>query len=835
MTLLQDLRYGLRLLRRAPGFAVIAILVLALGIGANAAVFSIVNALVLRPQAGRLGDVVGVFNRGRAGLDGVRESYRAFSYPAYVDIRDGNDVFEGLTAYAVTLVGVGEGTATRRMLAAIVASNYFSTLGASPVVGRPFLPEEEKPNAGTLVAVASYEQWRQHAFAQDFVGSVTRINGLDFTVVGVAPRGFNGTMGFAGPSWWFPLGAYDQIVSDFFREGARDFSDRAHAALSLVGTLRPGVTTRSAQPRLELIARRLALAYPDTDRDRVFEIAPQFLLGSSVRPQSNEPILAISAILVLMATLVLVVACLNLANLMLARGNARRREIAVRMALGGGRLRIVRQLLTEALVLSGAGAAGGLLVADWTMKILARSLAENFPIAISIDADPDARVLAAAAGFAVLSTLAFALGPAFSLARGVGLADAGAEGRTTAADRRGSRVVTGPRLIVAQLALSLALVATGGLFVRGAMSLPSLDAGFGLDHQLVAGIDPGLGGFGETRGRELYRALLERVRALPGVERASMASLVAFGDERESRQVYLPGSDESVASPTFEIVGANYFDTLGLRLRAGREFTMTEEAGGSAAAAKAIVNEPLARQLFGDVDPVGRQIQIRLQTNDPLTTFEIIGVAPGLRQAILDPAPVPQVYVSFGGHYRSSMNIHVRTNAGVRDEDMLSALGRELRSLDNRLPILRLRTMTAHRDASVFSWMLRAAAALFGSFGILALLLAAIGVYGLEAYNVSRRTREIGIRLALGARTANVAQLVLSDGLRATAWGLAIGMGFALASGRLVSGFLFQVSPFDPVVLAASALVLAAAVAAACLVPLRRAVRVEPLAALRAD
>ena len=835
MSLLQDLRYGLRLLRRAPGFAAVAILVLSLGIGANAAVFSIVNALVLRPQAGRLGDVVGVFNRARAGLDGRRDSYRAFSYPAYVDIRDSNDVFGGLTAYAVTLVGVGEGTATKRMLAAIVASNYFSTLDTALVAGRPFLPEEEKPATGTLVAVASYEQWRQHAFASDFVGSVTRINGLDFTVVGVAPRSFSGTMGFAGPSWWFPLGAYDQIVSDFFREGGRDFSDRANPALSLVGTLRPGVTAQSAQLRLDVLARRLAAAYPDTDADRVFEIASQFLLGSSVRPQSNEPILAISAILVLMATLVLVVACLNLANLMLARGNARRREIAVRMALGGGRLRIVRQLLTEALVLSAVGAAGGVLVADWTMKMLATSLGQNLPIAISIDAAPDARVLAATAAFAVLSTLAFALGPAFSLARGVGLADAGAEGRATAADRRGSRFVSGPRLIVAQLALSLALVATGGLFVRGAMSIPGLDAGYRLDHQLVGGLDPGLAGFGETRGRELYRALLDRLRALPGVESASIASMVAFGDERESRQIFLPGSEEAASSPTFEIVGADYFDTLGLRMRAGREFTMTEEAGGSGAVAKAIVNEPLARKLFGDVDPVGRQIQIRLQTNDPLSTFEIIGVAPGLREAILDPGPVPQVYVAFGGHYRSNMNVHVRTGAGVRDEDMLVALARELRLIDNRLPILTLRTMTAHRDASVFAWMLRVAAMLFGSFGGLALLLAAVGVYGLEAYNVSRRTREIGIRMALGARVADVAQLVLGDGLRATAWGLTIGLVFALASGRIVSGFLFRVSPFDPLVLAGSALVLSAAVAAACLVPLRRAVRVQPLDALRAD
>lgn len=355
MSFLQDIRYAVRLFRRAPGFTFIAVLVLALGIGANAAVFSIVNALLLRPSSGRLGDIVGVFNRARAGLDGRRDTYRGFSYPAYVDIRDGNDVFEGLTAHAMTLVGVGEGSAAKRMLAASVASNYFSTLGVSTVAGRPFLVDEEKPGSGTRVMIAAYEQWRQRAFAADFVGRTVRINGLDFTVVGVAPEGFNGTMGFAGPSWWFPLGAYDQIVGDLFREGGRDLSDRAHTALVLAGTLRPGVTRQAAQLRLDVLARRMEVAYPDTDRDRAFEIAPLVRMGSSTRPQSSEPLVAVSAILVLMAMLVLVVACLNLANLMLARGNARRREIAVRMALGGGQIRIIRQLLTEALVLSAAG------------------------------------------------------------------------------------------------------------------------------------------------------------------------------------------------------------------------------------------------------------------------------------------------------------------------------------------------------------------------------------------------------------------------------------------------------------------------------------------------
>jgi predicted permease len=828
---MQDLRHAFRLLRRTPGFTVVAVLVLALGIGANAAVFSIVNALMLRRLPGRVNELVGVFNADRTRPG----SYRSFSYPAYLDIRDNNDVFDNVMAQMASLVGVGEGDATRRVFAMVVSSNYFRTVAVPLAAGRAFSPEEERPGAAMLVAVASYDAWRARNFERDLVGSTVNVNGMDFTVVGVAPEGFTGTGAIAGPEWWFPLGAYDQVVNDFFREGGAGLATRSHAALMLAGTLKPAVSLTDAQGRLDPLARGLAEAYPDTDRDRAFTLAPLRRIGMGSSPQADDLLPLISGLLLAMSALVLVVACLNLANLMLARGNARRREIAVRMALGGGRVRIVRQLMTEALVLSIAGAAAGVVIAWWTPSFLAASMTSSFPISISIDVAPDMRVVAATSFFAILSTIAFALRPAWSLSEADLVSDTKSDSRTTGLRGRSPRLVSGPRLIVAQLALSLALVATGGLFVRGALTITDIDAGHSFDRQLVVSVDPSLAGFDDGRGRELYRASLERLRGLGGVEAASFASSVAFGEITEHLSVRLPGESERAADPVFRIVGADYFQTLGLRMLSGREFAVSDETASPRAATLAIVNSPPAERLFGCENPVGRQIQVRARNNEPHRTLEIIGAAPGLRHDLFDPGPVPHIYVAFGGEYRANMNFDIRVADASREAEMLATVARELRQVESRLPIVALQTMTAHRDKSFLAWTIGAAAGLFGAFGVLALLLATIGVYGLEAYDVSRRTREIGIRMALGARAADVARLVLSDGLRATIWGLAIGLVLAVGIGRLVSGVLFRVTPFDPVVLTVAALILSAAALLACAVPLRRATRVEPIEALRTE
>jgi putative ABC transport system permease protein len=359
------------------------------------------------------------------------------------------------------------------------------------------------------------------------------------------------------------------------------------------------------------------------------------------------------------------------------------------------------------------------------------------------------------------------------------------------------------------------------------------DPGFSLDRQLVVGVDAGMAGYDEARGRATYRLMLDRLRALPGVEQVSIASTVPFGEFSEGREAR---AGDQKASPGYMIVGADYFKTLGLPMLRGREFTAAEEEASPRAATLAIVNQPLARKLFGDGDPVGRQIQVGERERGTEQTLEIVGVAPGLRFEVFDLAPVPLLYVASGGPYRGSMNVHLRVSGAPGAEAaMLDPIRRELRRIDERLPIVSMRTMSNHRDASVDAWSVRAGAALFSAFGGLALLLATIGVYGLKAYDVSRRTREIGIRMALGATGGDVERLVMRDGVRTTIIGLGVGLLLAAAIGKLVSGLLFQVSPFDPVVMTSAAVVLSATAMLASYLPARRATRVAPTEALRAE
>ena len=822
--LLRDLRYSLRLLRRTPAFSGVAIGVLALGIGANTAVFSLVNTLLLRPRLGRIDQAVGVFSRDRTKPD----SFRDFSYPAYLDLRDRSGVFESLMAHTFSLVGVRDGDTTRRTFASLVSANYFSTLGVSLAAGRTFTAAEEHPGAGVPVAIASYDVWRRAGFDPALVGRTVRVNATDFTIVGIAPKGFAGTMALLSPEYWFPLGAYDAVENQMFKSGTGRLGDRTNYPLNLAGILKPGVSARAADARLDQFARELGQAYAGTDRDRTFLTAPLPRMGVSSQPEQRNPMALVSALLVLMAVLVLGVACMNLANLLLARGAARRKEIAVRQALGCGRWPIVRQLFVEGLTLSTIGAAVGVVIAVWVTRLLSASLTRVLPFRVDVEATLDLRVLLAVAGFAVFSTIAFALGPAWALARAPLTPDLkGDAGRK-------SRLASGPTLVVAQIAVSLALVTAGGLFVRGAMKASGADLGFSLDHQLVVGLDPSLAGYSEARTRAFYRDMLERVRSLPGVAGASFSSTVPFGDISEGRKVQV-GSAPAVEA-NFTVVGADFFSTLGLHMLRGREFTHEEEQGGGRAATAAVITEPLARKLFGDADAVGRQIQVSEHEGVAPRTLEVVGVAPGMRHDLFDAAPVAELYVSYGGQFRENMNLRVRTDARPGAEAaLLSTIRQTLQHEDPRLPIIALSTMADFRDRSVPAWGVRAGASLFSAFGVLALLLATVGVYGLKAYDVSRRTREIGIRMALGATTSDVERLVLREGVRTTAVGLGIGLVLAAGVGKLVSGLLYQVSPLDPAVLTTAAALLAGSALVASYLPARRATRVVPLEALRTE
>src|SRR5262245_55213572 len=366
LQLLQDFRHGLRVLRHTPGFTAVAIVVLALGIGANTAVFALVHALLLQPRPGRIDQLVAVFSRDRNKPD----QYRDFSYPAYVDLRERGDVFDSLMAHTFSTVGITEGDTTRQTFAAIVSANYFSTLGVSLARGRMFTPDEERPSSASRVTIASYAVWRRTGFDPSFVGRTIRASGADYTVVGIAPRGFSGTMTLVSPEWWFPLGSYDAIVNEMFKQRATGLTDRGNYPLNLAAALRPGVTAAAAAPVLDAFGKRLSDEYPGTDKNQTFLLGPVPHMSVSSQPESGNPIAGVSVLLTVMAALVLVVACLNLANMLLARGAARRREIAIRQALGSGRLRIVQQLIVEGLALSAVGAVVGLAFGAWTSGAL---------------------------------------------------------------------------------------------------------------------------------------------------------------------------------------------------------------------------------------------------------------------------------------------------------------------------------------------------------------------------------------------------------------------------------------------------------------------------------
>jgi predicted permease len=827
---LQDLRFGFRTLLKTPGFTAVAVAVLALGIGANTAMFTVVNTLLLRPLAGRADELVGLYSHDRTKPD----SFRAFSYPNYTDIRDGNDLFDGLMAHTFSMVGVPNGDGMRQTFVEVVSSNYFDTLGAPLAAGRAFTRDEERPGARLPVAIVRYDR-------ADLLGKTIKVNAIDFTVVGIAPPGFTGTMALIAPEMWLPLGMYDVVVNDFFKKKGTGLDDRTADTLVVAGRLKPGVTMATAAARLDVLSRQLAQAFPAVNHDQLLTVNALPRLGTSTSPSSDAGPAGAAAFLMGVAAIVLLIACLNIANMLLARGSARRREIAIRLAIGGGRGRIVRQLLTEGLLLAGAGAAGGVLLASWSTGALAASLAAVMPLGIEFHPAPDLRVLAATTGFAVLATVLSGLGPALKASK-VNLVD-DLKGQTSSGPGPRRRLL-GARnlLVVGQIALSLMLLAAGGLFTRGAFKAAAANPGFSYDNQLLVGIDPSLVQYDEPRGRERERATLERIRRIPGVAAASVASSVPLGEFHEDHLVErrggAGGNRDARVQAVYRIVGADYFRTLALPMIRGREFTAVEEDSPTAPPV-AIVDERFARRLFGADDPIGQTIRFAdtpgRSESFEAQTMQIVGVAAPIRDELFDREAGPAIYVPMGRNYRANVSLHVRIARAGSEGDVLAAVRQSLRDLDPRLPIVTATTMHAFHDRSLELWAVRSGGRLFLTFGLLALLLAVVGLYGVKSYVVSQRTREIGVRMALGARPQDVMALVLREGALIAGIGVAVGLPLAALLGVALSSLLFEVRPLDPIVFATAPAVLAAASLVATWLPARRAMRVTPLTALRSE
>ena len=554
----QDLRYACRALGNHPGFTAAAVLVLALGIGANSAVFSLIDAFLLKPLAvTKPEELVGLYSRDTKHPD----TYRSFSYPNYLDIRDSQAAFSSVTAYNLALVGIKEGDITRRTFADVVSSNYFSTLGVPLFEGRSFRAEEEE-SGGDPTVIVSYSLWRKTGEDPQLIGKHLRINDHLFTIIGITPKGFTGTTVLASPEVYVPLGAYGFVMNDFESHG-KPLDARDNNALFLVGRLKPGVTPQAANAGLAVVASQMGKAFPAENKDQVLSVHPLSRLSISTNPSSDNDPWAAAMLLLSLAAVVLLIASLNLANMMMAKGSVRRKEIAIRLAIGGSRRRIVQQLITEGLVLAILGGASGLFVASWSTTLLIGSLSRVTPFDLVYDSAPDVRVLAAALVFCGMSAVIFALFPAWKLSKPKTWLDLKENAGENVAGRPRRLFSRGNTLVIAQLSLSLMMLGASGLFIRSGTRAANVQPGFSLDNEITGEVDASLANQDEVRGRQTYRALLERLRRIPGVRSVAIAASVPFCMTWSGTSVLPSNSMASKGRPLlyahFNIVTDSYF------------------------------------------------------------------------------------------------------------------------------------------------------------------------------------------------------------------------------------------------------------------------------------
>ncbi len=829
----QDTRFALRTLRHSPGFALTAIVTLALGIGVNIGMFSLVNGLLLRPLYERPDEVVGVYSRSTV----ASGEGRGVSYPNYLDLSEGTaDVFANLAAHSTVFAGLDVGEGARRTLASSVTANYFQIFGLPLALGRPFTAEEERLGADIRVAIISYPLWEQRGADPGVLGRPVRVNGAQFTVVGVAPKGFTGTS-IPGPEVWLPLGAHETFRTEAAPAGPSLGAREAHE-LTVVGRLRAGTSIETAAPALTTVARRLEQAFPAVNGGYTLEMSAPSRLMFMPGPGGGALAASLALLLMVMPAIVLLVACLNLVDLLLARGQVRGREMAIRSSLGGGRARLTRQLVSEGLLLALAGGAVGLLLSVWATKAMLAAMRPVLPVALSLpELDLDWRVLAGTVGFSLAATLLFGAWPAWALT-----------GRAVATDltqrvredgrrqSKGGRI--GNALVIGQVALSLLLLASGGLFLMSALSAATADPGFRLDGGLLAEVDPSLAGYDEARARQAHLALVDRLRTVPGVEAVTIGSRLPFASIGESRLVAPAGAADARSrsvGAVFSVVGRDYARALGLPMLGGRDFSDAELAPGSSERV-AIIDDALAHRLWPGEDALGRLIQfLDAEGLEARQAIRVVGIVPAVKHSLGNPRPFPHVYVPLGQHYESAMTLQLRIADEHAERAMLATVARVIRSVDERVPVLRLETWRDHLDASFELWLYRTGARVFSAFAGIALLLAVVGVYGVKSYIVSRRTREFGIRIAIGAHPRAVLWQVLREGGRITAVGIGIGLLLALGAGQLLQGLLYGVDAVEPVVLVTAPLILLASSLLASYIPALRATKVDPTVALRSE
>lgn len=807
----RDLRHGARKLVKNPGFSAVAIVSLALGIGANTAIFSMVNTAALRPlPIDRPEQIVALAN-----VHGNR-GFPTFSYPNYRDFRDRNDVFDGLIGYRFAPLSISHDGTNERLWGYVVTGNYFDVLGVKAAYGRAISPEDDRAPGAHPVAVLSYDCWQRRFGAQpDAVGKDIIVNGRNYTVIGIAPEGFFGTEIIAAPEVWFPMAMQEQIeVGDSWLE------KRGVENVFLQGRLKPGVTAGQARSQLNAIAAQLADEFPDeNDGMRVMVSAPGFMGGLM-----RGPVIGFTGFLLVVVGFVLVLACTNLANLLLARVADRRKEMAVRLALGAGRLRLVWQLLAESLLLAAIAGVCGCVFAYWLLQAAMR-FKPPVDVPLLIDFHIDYRVLIFACFISLATGVLFGLAPALQATK-VDL-QTGLKDETPLSGFRRSWFKSG--LIVFQVALSLVLLVGGGLMLRALQQAQTMNLGFRPENAVEASFDLRLQGYDDARGLEFQDRLLDRVRQMPGVQAAGLIDLAPVDLHFTRRAVFVEGQaserDGDAPQAMASRVGPGYFQAMDTRLLFGRDFTKQDD---DKATRVAIVNETFARRFWPDQNPIGKRFSQR-SADAPM--LEVVGVVQDGKYAGLNESPQPWMCRPLAQAYTGGTTLIVRTTADP--QQTIASIRNEFRQLDPNLPLASAKPLVDRLAMPLLP--ARLAAFVLASFGLLALALAAIGIYGVMSHAVARRTREIGIRMALGAQASDVLRLALSQGMILVLIGVGIGLSAALGLTQLAKGLLFGVSATDPLTYVGVAVLLTGVALLACYVPARRASRIDPMLALRQD
>ena len=818
----QDICYAVRMLTKNPGFAAVAVLSLALGIGANTTIFTVVNAILLNPlpvkDISRLVEADTIDSKTL--VTTANTTKLGMSYPNFQDYARENEVLVGLGCFVGPFpLTWSSGTEPRQIFGQMVSAKYFEILGLHPVSGRFFLPDEDTKPGGNNVAVVSYSLWA-NKFGSDpnVVGKTLTLNATPYTVIGVAPRGFKGAFTFGNAEQvWIPVSMYPQVLAGFFKD---NFNDRRFLTTTMIGRLRDGVSLSGAEASLKTVASRLESAFPKDNASRSVALTP--LADAAVGVNNRSQIVLAGGLMMGIVGLVLLIACVNLANLLLAQAARREKEIGLRVALGASQGRVMRQLLTESLVLALLSGVVGLAIAYGGRAAL-WSFRPPFILDGDVDLGFDSHVLFFTLSMALLTAVFIGVAPAIKAAKPnlTEVLNVGGRGGTVGWTRNPFRSL----LVVTEIALALVALVGAGLFIRSMQNAQRIDPGFESKNLFVFAFDLGALHYDEGRGQQYFRAAIDRAKTSPGVESATIASNFPLGGGL-ARTVFPEGQDEASGYrgtlTQLNDIAPNFFETLHIPLVFGREFT---DADRKDTTQVAIINEAMAKQFWPNENAVGKRFHFFGET----LLREVVGVVRNTVVNAIGEEPQPLAYLPLTQDYAPAVTMQVRTSR--RPEAVSATVRSQVQSLDTNLALTNMNTIGELIDQGL--WAPRMGAGLLTVFGGLALLLAVVGVYGVLSYSVNQQTREIGIRMAMGAQTGRILGLVVGQGMRLAAAGLTLGLLIAFAAMRVLSSLLFGVSAHDPLIFGGISLVLATAAILACYIPARRATKIDPIIALR--